>query len=313
MPFASPAAFGIAAAAAGCAAGGLACPAASRALLERKREDVARYWERRLAQYAEFLSEHGRDPGHAGDDLEKALAIWLDDAAAQAASGRLPRERFDAIAKLSPGFAERAEDPEELPGVEEAYRRYSGPVGPVATALSTAFMTLSLALVAQLSPSVPYAVLSAVTLALAAVMALCDWKAHIIPFELSYALVPAGALCQAALLIAGGTTALSIALGAALYVAVMMGSSWIVGKATGRKALGGGDVRSTPGMALICASSPLLALLASAATSLLVPVARLLLNSRGVLTTSTPFGPHLAVGAAAGLICPLLLGAWLPL
>lgn len=299
-------------AALGALLGGTACPAAARALLEHRADQIVSYWDRRVGEYAGWRREHAADPDPKAKGDEGALGIWLEDARARLEDGTLARERASALSELDPAFAVGEERVADLPAEDETLAKYRGGILVSNRLVCAAFLAACYAALGWLCTPIPAAVAAASAIAVAAVMALTDAKCHIIPFELSYALVPLGLVCQAAYAFAGLTTPAASAIGALVYMLVIFGSSAIVSKITKRKALGAGDTRSTPGLSLVCAAAPLPALAGAAATTLLVPVARLLLRSRGVFTTSTPFGPHLAVGCALGLIWPAAFGAWLP-
>lgn len=305
-------------AASGLLVGGYACPVAASLLLEHRAEQTVSYWDRRVSEYADWRREHAHDPDPREKGDEGALGIWLEDAKARLEAGTLARERAKSLAELDPAFAIGEQKLAELPAEEETLAKYMGGIRRLDSVVCALFLAVCYAAIACFHAPLTSAEDAAATaaamaaLAAAAVMALTDAKCHILPFEMSYALIPLGLLCQVTYVLEGLSTPAASAIGALVYALIIFGSSGIVGLITKKKALGAGDKRSTPGLALVCAAAPFPALVGAAATTLLVPVARMLLRSKGVFTMSTPFGPHLAVGCALGLIWPLAFGAWLP-
>ena len=305
-------------AAAGLVLGAAACPAAAGALLERRARGIVSYWDRRCDEYAEWRRERKAEPDPKAKGDEGALGIWYEDAKRRLEAGTLPRERAELLSELDPAFAVGEERIAGLPAEEETLAKYGGGIRRLDSAVCAAFMAACCGAIGYLHAPLTSATdalsafLAMAALAVASIMALTDSKCHILPFELSYALVPLGIICQMAYVLEGHSTPVSSIAGAITYMLIMFGSGAIVSKFAKRKALGAGDLRSTPGLALVCAAAPFPALVGAAATTLLIPIARTLLRSKGVLTMSTPFGPHLAVGCALGLIWPLAYGAWLP-
>lgn len=292
--------------------GGLLCPLAARALLEHRADGIVSYWDRRVSEYADWRREQAHDPDPSAKGDEGALGIWLNDAKARLETSSLARERAELLAELDPAFAVGEHRLAELPTEAETLAKYRGGIRAFDSAVCALFLGACYAALGWLcSPLIP-AFTAMAALAVAAAMALTDAKCHILPFELSYALIPLGLACQVAYVFAELSTPAASIIGALVYAVIIFGSSAIVSKITKRKALGAGDKRSTPGLALVCAAAPFPALVGAAATTLLVPFARMVMRSRGVFTMSTPFGPHLAVGCALGLIWPIAFGAWLP-
>lgn len=301
----------VAAALAGAIAGGIVCPALAKATLAHVEKRLEKYWDRRLVEYSEWARDNKGEPDAKAKGDEGALGVWLADAKKQIEDKKLASEWAHVLAEICPDVARMKDSFAELPSKSDYFSKYRGGMRPVDRIVCAAFLAVCLGILASEHTQLPYAILCVIALVVISIMALTDTKAHILPFELSFALIPIGMACQIAGIWCGYSTLTSSLIGGVVYAVIIFGSAAITSRVTKRKAMGMGDVRSTPGLALICAAAPIPALIASAATTLIVPFARFIMRQKGVLTMSTPFGPHLAAGVACGLIWPIFCGPWL--
>lgn len=192
-----------------------------------------------------------------------------------------------------------------IPHIGGSMRAFCEPLPYAWRVLCACACALAAGILAVWSSHAPTALFAWLALCFCIVMALVDARARILPYEMTIALVPI-ALCLQALLISTGTITIARAIeGAVFYCLVLLGSGGIAQTITKKPALGHGDIRTTPGFAILCAASPFEAL---SVTALSIGLAFLVFRFRKTasLTESLPFGPFLTIGAAvAMLICAM--------
>lgn len=154
---------------------------------------------------------------------------------------------------------------------------------------------------AACSPSAVVSAYSWLAFCFCVVLALIDARASILPYEMTVALVPIGACFQALLITEGITTIGQTLTGAGLYCLVLLGAAGIAQFVTKKPALGHGDIRATPGFALLCAAAPFEALAATTVSMGGAFIVFRVLKAES-LADSAPFGPFLTIGAATAML-----------
>ena len=263
--------------------------AAADALLKKKHEAMSAHWDEMLAACA------------SGAQADKYAARWLKRQRVALASGKLCRERAEALERS--GLVGSAGDVGALASVEDersAFTFSPGPAGRLAAALLCAAVPFVLA--AGGRPIETVAAGCALGLVLAAVV-ICDMRARVIPYQTCIAY---GAV--AALWVAMERGPLDLLPSAALCVAaaaILAAAEQTAVKVTLASAVGAGDRRLIP---LICLQVGLPGLLPGLAALCAVAGAMALAAlARGAGKRSyLPFAPALYAFAAVGTVWPTL-------
>lgn len=284
-----------------------AAPKLADAMLARKLDGWLDWFDRGAAAYTAWREkEPSREPNpRSKDSAERRLAAWRRDVATQAASGALPRKLYDKAAAAGVPFAESI-DRASLPSMEALEGKY----GPSASAAPARRCALGLALAAGVSVlamgpaafSLRMAAtlsLEGVLLCLAGVSALCDERARVLPFELSYACYPLA--LAAAATVSGAHGLVDAAVGMALCFVAMSGSAWVVGLAKGIPGAGGGDRRLAPALAAACGMPGAAVFMVAAYALYLVAAAPALARREATLSSRAPLGLWLLAGLGCGL------------
>lgn len=213
---------------------------------------------------------------------------------------RMLERKYRQITDLEPEF-QRMSELGMIPHLGSRVRSYCEPLPYSWRVLCACASALMAGLLAIWSVSILLALFSCLSLCFCIIMALVDARARILPYEMTIALIPIGICFQALLISAGSTTLTRTVVGASLYSLILLGSACIAQTVTKKPALGQGDIRATPGFALLCAAYPFEAL---AATALSLGAAFIVFRFGKIesLTESVPFGPFLTIGAAVAMI-----------
>ena len=188
-----------------------------------------------------------------------------------------------------------------IPYLDKHVRACREPIPCPWRILSACVSACAACVLASWSAHAILAVYSWLVICFCIVLSLIDAKARILPYEMTAALIPIGICLQTLLIYEGIATIIQTLAGTALYCLILLGTAGIVQVVTKRPALGQGDIRATPGFAMLCAASPFEAL---AATTVSMGISFIIFRIKRIesLADSAPFGPFLAIGAAVALI-----------
>lgn len=146
------------------------------------------------------------------------------------------------------------------------------------------------------------AVLVCVFFAGMAALALLDWRTMLLPDKLTLPLLWIGLVANAGLGVF--TDAQTAVIGAAVGYLVPWAFYWMVLLATGKVGVGYGDFKFLAAIGAWQGYLPLLDVAFVSSSAAMVYVVYLKLTSKGTFTSPFPFGPFLAMGAAAMMFLP---------
>lgn len=294
----------------GAAFGGILAPALSSSILADKEAKIRAHNEAKLSEYAAFKAAHpDREPSAAADAAEDALAAWRRGAIASIKGGTWPREWAEAFAAAG-GCDPASPTVAALRPASEHFGKYRKAPSAAAVACSAVGCAVFGALYGlghPFCPHGPYALAQAAELSafgVVAAAALCDARAKIIPFGLSWGL---WALAIASALLRGGLWGLASAAKGALAVSAVLLVAWAALRLAGKtRTAGKGDIRTIPAIGALC--DPIAAVAGFGAAVALQGAWGVLLVATGRMGKDDPIpmGPFLALWLGAALALPAL-------
>lgn len=309
----APDAVGIVFAVAGVAAG-VAVPFAGRAMLAMKLKESDGFFDRRLREYCEFEDDHNRQPSMVGqpDEYERDLCNWMVYVKKKAADGQLDADQVQRLADAGvlSGDAERKQMLVERS--KPAYSRketYNLGVKPWMCVVSALVGGVAMLAAACVGASIPCLLLMLALLVCMGTCMVCDCRAYIIPYQLSYVAYPL-AIAFAALaqhpwwsgLVWGGAAALVVSLVFVVCNKLLKMRGNIMG-------VGGGDMRLLPAIAIAgCGFGSAAGFVAMVAVMGVTAVFAVAFGGKG-MKSYLPMAPGLLTWLSVGCVVAAGLGA----
>lgn len=282
------------------ASAGFLMPSLADGILKRAQ---ARYhaWNLQASKaYAEFLSEHEREPAERSAGDERLLWEWRRETERLAAEGLLSRDEAGSIEASGAAFLAPALV-RSLPGKDGLDAKFSfEKTLPRQLALAGCSGFFAWCLSMQYGNAPACAAVGAAFLFSCLLMAVIDAKSRTIPLSVSLS-IAACALLWSALSHSVFTTAQATACAGICWIALrLVNASAVLRKR--KRPIGGGDVKTMPWIAAAAFPEGLASAACAGSLALGLFLAYRIAQGKFDLEETIPLGPFMAVMGMAGLI-----------
>lgn len=295
-------------------AAGVAVPFAGRAMLAMKLKESEGFFERRLAEFCEFENDHNRLPSMVGqpDEYERDLCNWMVYVKKKAADGQLDADQVQRLADGGVLSGDAARHQMLVEHSKSAYSRretYNLAVKPWMCVVSALVGGAAMLAGAAVGASIPSLLLCLALLVTVGTCMVCDCRAYIIPYQLSYAAYPL-AIAFAVLaqhpwwqgLLWGSAAALVTA-------AIFMVCNKLLNIRGNIMGVGGGDMRLLPAIAIAgCGFGSAAGFVAMVAVMGVTAVFAVAFGGKG-MKSYLPMAPGLLTWLVVGCVVACGLGA----